>query len=58
MSLFSSALIPGGGALLYRIDREECPIFLGPKILSRLIFLDLVSCLSKFIFLGSQLAEN
>ena len=27
-------------------------------ILSRLIFLDLVFCLFKFIFLGSHLAEN
>ena len=33
-------------------------IFLGPKILSRFIFLDLVFCLFKFIFLGSHMAEN
>ena len=31
---------------------------LGPKILSRLIFLDLVFCLFKFMFWGSFLAEN
>ena len=28
------------------------------KFCSRLIFLDLASCLFKFIFLGSHLAEN
>ena len=47
-----------GGALPFRIDREACPIFLGPKILSRLICLDLVFCLFKFILLGSHLAGN
>ena len=45
-------------ALLFRLDREACPIFLGPKILSRLTFLDLALCLFKFIFLDSHLAEN
>ena len=40
------------------IGREARPIFLGPKILSRLIFLDLVFCLFKIIFLGSHLVEN
>ena len=49
---------PGGEALLFRLGREACHIFLGPKILSRLIFLDLAFCLFKFIFLGSYLAEN
>ena len=47
-----------GGALSFRIGREACPIFLGPKILSRLIFLDLIFCPFKFIFLGSHVAEN
>ena len=40
------------------LGREACPILLGPKILSRLIFLDLVFCLFKFIFLGFHLTEN
>ena len=35
-----------------------CPIFFGPKTLLRLILLDLVFCLFKFIFFGSHLAEN
>ena len=46
------------GALPFRLGREACPIFLGPKILSRLIFLDLPFRLFKLIFLGSHLAEN
>ena len=46
------------GALLFRLGREACPIFLGPKILSTVIFSDLAFCLFKFIFLGSHLAEN
>ena len=54
----TNPLKPGGVALLFRLGREACPIFLGPKILSRLIFLDLAFCLFKFIFLGSHLAEN
>ena len=33
------------GALLFRLGREVCPIILDPKILSRLIFLDLAFCL-------------
>ena len=53
---------PGGGggakALPFRIGTEACPIFLGLKILSRVIFLDLVFCLLKFMFLGSHLPEN
>ena len=48
----------GGGALPFRIGREACPIFLSPKIFSIHIFLDLVFCLFKIIFLGSHLAEN
>ena len=48
----------GGGALPFRIGRVACPTFLGPKILSGPIFLHLVFCLFKFIFLGSHLAEN
>ena len=47
-----------GGTLPFRIGREECPIFFGLKILSTLIFLDPVFCLFKFIFVGSNLAEN
>ena len=46
------------GTVLFRISREACPIYLGPKILSRLTFMNLVFCLFKFTFLGSQLAEN
>ena len=49
---------PGGRTLPFRIGREACPIFLGPKMFSRLIFLDLVFRPFKFIFLGSHLAEN
>ena len=49
-------LAAGGGTL--KIGRKVRPILLGPKTLSRPIFLDLVFCLLKFIFLGSQLAEN
>ena len=45
-----------GGTLPF--SREACLIFLGPKILPTLIFLDLVFCLFKFIFLSSLLAEN
>ena len=45
-------------ALPFWSSREACPIFLGPKILSRLIFVDLVFCLFKFIFLGFHLVEN
>ena len=45
----------GGVALPFRIDRKACPIFLDLKILSRLILLDPVFCLFKFIFLGSPL---
>ena len=33
------------GALLFRVNREASSIFLGVKILSRLVFLDLVFCL-------------
>ena len=51
-------LLPRGRALPFRIGREAWTVFLGPKILFRLIFLDLVSCLFKFIFLGSHVAEN
>ena len=51
-------LNPGGGALPFRIGREACPIFLCSKTLPRLIFLDVVLCLFKFIFLGSYLAET
>ena len=46
------------GALPFRIGREACPIFSGPKISSRPIFLNLVFCLFKFILLGSHLAKN
>ena len=46
------------GALPCRIGRGACHIFLGPKTLSRLVFLDLVFCLFKFIFLSSRLAKN
>ena len=46
------------GVLLFRIRREACPIFLDLKLLSRLIFLDLVFCLYKFIFLCSHMAER
>ena len=31
---------PRGGALRFGIGREACPIFLGPKILSRLTLFD------------------
>ena len=48
----------GEGALSFWIGREAYPIFLGLKILSRLIYMDLVFCMFKFIFLGSHLAEN
>ena len=44
-----------GNALLLRIGKEACPIFLGSKTLPRLICLDLFFCLFKFIFLGSVL---
>ena len=46
----------GGGALPSRIGREECLIILGSKILSKLMSLNLVFCLFKFTFLGSQYA--
>ena len=46
------------GALPFRLHREAWPIFLGQNILSGSIFLDLVFCLFKFIFLGSHLVEN
>ena len=46
------------GALPFRIGREMCPIFLRSKVLSRLIFLDLVFCLFRIIFLASRFAEN
>ena len=51
-------MLGGGVALPFRIGREACPIFLGPNILSRLIFLDLFFCLFKFIFLGSHWSVN
>ena len=51
-------MVVSQGALLFSLGREACPIFLGSKILSRLIFLDLAFCLFKFIFLGFHLAEN
>ena len=56
--IVSASLLPQGGALPFRIGREACPIFLGPKILLKVIFFDLVFCLFMFIFLGSHLAEN
>ena len=48
----------GRGTLPFRPSREACPIFLDAKILSGLIFLDLVFYLLKFIVLGFHLAEN
>ena len=44
--------------LPFWIGREAYFIFLGPKILSRLIYLDLVFCMFKFKFFSSHLAEN
>ena len=48
----------GGSTLPFRTGWEACPISLDSKILSRLLFLDLVFSLFKYIFLGSHLAEN
>ena len=49
--------LPGGG-LPIRMGREARPIVLGSKMFVRLIILDLVFCLFKFIYLGFHLVKK